>query len=60
MALSSKWIPAVLTFLLVGTSAMDKSSFAHIVFQKYAFIRPHRWNSMILTSYLESPQNLNP
>jgi hypothetical protein len=39
---------------------MDKSSFAHIVFQKYAFIRPHRWNLMILTSDLESPQNLNP
>jgi len=39
---------------------MAESSFVHIVFQKYGFSRPHRWNLMIMISDSESPQNLNP
>jgi hypothetical protein len=58
--IKDQWIPAVLTFLLVGTSAMAESSFTHIDCQKYGFSRPHRWNLMILISDSESPQNLNP
>jgi len=32
----------VLTFTLVGTSAMAESSFVDIVFQTSGFSRPHR------------------
>ena len=58
--IKDQWIPAVLTFLSVGTSAMAESSFAHIVFQKYDLSRPHGWNLIILIADSESPQNLNP
>jgi len=53
--IKDQWILAVLTFLSVRTSAMAESSFAHIGCQKYEFSRPHRWNLMILISYLEPP-----
>ena len=49
-----------LAFLSIGTSAMAKSSFVHIIFQKHGLSRPHGWNLMILISDSESPQNLNP
>ena len=58
--IKDQWIPAVLTFLSVGTSAMAELSFTHIDCQKYGFSRPHGWNLMILISDSESPQNLNP